>query len=287
MVSRICLMLGIVAAVSIGAGDAVAANFENPPTVKASKILGAAAQGPGYSVASPVPSDGYLRIYTLKSPWGTVRASGDQMLRLRIKELAALNAMKQTTDSKQFGDAVMKAGLSPVEFAGKLVTAPVDTVKDTVSGVGKLFGGITSGIRKAGKSQDNPVASITGAAKQRRLIAYKYGIDPYTDLKPLKDKLDKLAGAAAVGGIAVTVAFIAIPGAAGTIISNVSTAGTLSEMVRDNSASQLMDINRQKDRKSWYTGRSCRRAFDQPVLHAGRYHGNGRRLRSHGQDAEC
>jgi hypothetical protein len=62
----------------------------------------------------------------------------------------------------------------------------------------------------------------------------------------LADKLDKLARAAAVGGLAVTAAFIALPGAAGTVVSNVSTANTLNNMVRDSSAAQLMDVNRQK-----------------------------------------
>jgi hypothetical protein len=233
-------------AVLFDAGAALAADLEKPPIVQASKILGSTVKGPGYSVVSPVRSDGYLRLYTLKTPWGTFKVSGDQMLKLRIKELAALKAMQQTTDSQQFADALANAGLRPVEFAGKLVTEPVDTLKDTVSGVGQLFGGIASGIRNRGKTQENAVASITGAAKQRRIIAYKYGIDPYTDFAPLKDKLDKLAGAAAAGGLAVTGAFMVIPGAAGTVISNVSTAGTLNEMVRDKSASQLMDINRNK-----------------------------------------
>jgi len=88
------------------------------------------------------------------------------------------------------------------------------------------------------------VQSITGAAKQRRLIAYNYGVDPYSQFPPLKQKLDQMSNAAAAGGLVVTGAFIAIPGAAGTIISNVSTAGTLNDMVRDYSAAQLLDMNR-------------------------------------------
>jgi hypothetical protein len=62
----------------------------------------------------------------------------------------------------------------------------------------------------------------------------------------LADKLDKLAGAAAAGGLVVTAAFMAIPGAAGTVIANVSTANTLNGLVRDSSAAQLMDMNRKK-----------------------------------------
>lgn len=243
--SKISRMAATGLIVILGAGLAVAAGFEKPPSYNAASVLGAA-QGPGYTVANPVQSDGYLRNYKLNTPWGTVSASGDQMVFLRIKELAALEAMERTTDSRSFKDAVVKAGLSPVEFAGKLISSPVSTVENTVSGVGKLFGGIASGIRNRGKTQDSVVDSVTGESKQRRLIAYQYGIDPYTDFPPLKAKLDDLSKAAAAGGLLVTAAFIAIPGAAGTVISNVSTADTLNTMVRDSSAAELMDFNRKK-----------------------------------------
>ena len=123
--------------------------------------------------------------------------------------------MEQTSQSKQFGDAVVKAGMQPVQFAGKLVTDPIDTVKSTMSGVGNLFSSIGSGINNMGKTPENAIQGITGAAKQRREIAYNYGVDPYSQFPPLKQKLDQMSNAAAAGGLAVTAAFIAVPGAAG------------------------------------------------------------------------
>lgn len=224
--------------------DAQAGSFEQPPVFPAVEILGAAASGTNYVVVDPVPSDGYLRNYTLKTPVGTFRVNGDQMLFLRFKELAALDALNKIAGSKRFAEAVVKAGLSPLEFAGNLITKPITTVENTVTGVGQFFDGIGSGVRNAGKSQDSAIASITGAAKEKRLLAYKYGVDPYTDFKPLADRLDKLAEASALGGLAVKGAFIAVPGAAGAVVSNVSTANTLNEAVRDNSAAQLLDANR-------------------------------------------
>jgi hypothetical protein len=223
---------------------AQAADLENPPVFHAGAVLGRTAEGPGYVVVPKVGSDGYLRIYKVETPWGIFDVHGDQMMQMRLQEIRALDAMERTTNSREFGDAMVKAGLRPVEFAGKLVSAPVDTVKTTVSGVGRLFNSIGSGVRNAGKSQESMAAGVTGAAKQRRLIAYEYGIDPYTDWKPLKSKLDEMSRAAAAGGLVVTGAFILIPGAAGTVISDVSAAGTMNEMVRDYSASQLMDQNR-------------------------------------------
>ena len=224
--------------------DAQAASFEQPPVFSAVEILGAAANGTNYAIVDPVPSDGYLRNYTLRTPVGVFKVNGDQMLFMRFKELAALDALNKTAGSKRFAEAVVKAGLSPLEFAGNLITKPITTVENTVSGVGQFFDGIGSGVRNAGKSQDSTFASITGAAKEKRLLAYKYGVDPYTDFKPLAERLDSLARASALGGLAVKGAFIAVPGAAGAVVSNVSTANTLNESVRDNSAAQLLDANR-------------------------------------------
>jgi len=241
---RLFTTAGLALLIAAAASGARAADVENPPVFKASTLLGAQVQGPGYKVAEKVPSDGYVRIYSLQTPWGPVSVRGDHRLQVRFKELAAIDAMEQTSNSKEFGDALVKAGLKPVQFAGKLVTDPVDTVKNTVSGVGNLFNSIGSGIRNRGKTQESAVQSITGAAKQRRLIAYNYGVDPYSQFPPLKQKLDDMSNAAAAGGLVVTGAFIAIPGAAGTVISNVSTAGNLNDMVRDYSAAQLLDMNR-------------------------------------------
>jgi hypothetical protein len=229
---------------------ALAAETESPPQFMASAVLGKAAAGPGYQVAEEVGSDGYLRVYDVDTSWGAFDVHGDLMMSVRLKEIRALTALERTADSEKFGDALVNAGLRPVDFAGKLVTDPKGTIKKTVGGVGQMFNSIGSGIRNAGKTQEKAAASLSGAAKQRRLIAYNYGIDPYTSWPPLKEKLDQLSRAAAAGGLAVTGAFILIPGAAGTIISNAATANTLNEMVRDYSAAQLMDINRKALRKA-------------------------------------
>ncbi|MBL8907789.1 MAG: hypothetical protein JNM20_14045 [Rhizobiales bacterium] len=224
--------------------DAQAESFEQPPSFSAAKILGDAASGTNYVIVDPVPSDGYLRNYTLKTPAGVFTVNGDQMLFMRFKEFAALDALDKTASSERFAKAVLKAGLSPLEFAGNLITKPISTVENTVSGVGQFFDGIGSGVRNAGKSQDSTLASVTGAAKEKRLLAYQYGVDPYTDFKPLAERLNDLARASALGGLAVKGAFIAVPGAAGAVVSNVSTASSLNEAVRDNSAAQLLDANR-------------------------------------------
>jgi len=119
-------------------------------------------------------------------------------------------------------------------------------VKNTFEGVGQTISGVAAGIKNPDDPNESTLASLTGQAQQKRLIAYQYGVDPYTDFKPLAHKLDSMASAAAAGKLAVSAAFMVIPGAAGTIVSNVSTANDLNAVVRDYSSAQLIDLNKAK-----------------------------------------
>ena len=85
---------GLALLIATTAMGAHAADVENPPIFKASTLLGSKVQGPGYKVKQAVPSDGYVRVYTLQTPWGPVIVHGDHRLQTRFKELAAVDAME-------------------------------------------------------------------------------------------------------------------------------------------------------------------------------------------------
>ena len=76
-------------------------------------------------------SDGLLRIYTLTTPYGEFDVHGDQMLRMRINELAALHELEKIANSESYGKALLDAGLSPFRYTGRLITDPKKTVGDT------------------------------------------------------------------------------------------------------------------------------------------------------------
>jgi hypothetical protein len=256
------LALSVVVALVCLMSPAMAAQFEKPPSFNAAKVFGAAVQGVNYTIQSPVQSDGFLRAYVLTTPYGNYAVHGDHMLLLRMRELAALDILERTSSSEEFAQAAVKAGLSPVVYAGQLVTNPVGTVGNTISGVGEMFGRISSGLSNKGAGNEKGLASVTGVSKQKRLIAHQVGVDPYTDFKPLADKLNQLAQASAIGGLAVSTVFMAIPGGAGMVVSSTSTAGNVSAMVRDQTAAQLMDRNR-----STLTGLGIAKDLQEELLH--------------------
>ncbi len=229
--------------------SAPAQTVEKPPSFNAAKISGIKRVGENYTIRNPVRSDGILRVYVLATPYGDITVNGDEMLRMRINELRALAALERVGASQSFTRALAEKGLSPLTFTGKLITNPAKTINDTLAGVGGFFGRISSGINNVGQTRDDAVSSLLGVTDERRKLAAAYGVDPYTDLPPLADKLNQLSQAAALGGLVVTGALMAVPGAAGIIVSNLSTVDTLNgigieDLARSYTAEQILDINR-------------------------------------------
>ncbi len=222
------------------------AKFERPPSYAAAKIPGITAAGPNYTIQSPVRSDGFLRIYALKTQYGEFTVTGDAMMQMRLRELFALDQLDTVSQSETFNKALAQAGLSPLKYAGQLIINPLQTLGNTLAGAGMLMGQFGSSVVNAGKTRDDPMASLFGVTKQKRELAARIGVDPYTDFEPLKARMDRLSEAAAAGGLVVSGALLAIPGAAGVVISNVSTSSNLTTYARDYTAAQLMDLNRGK-----------------------------------------
>jgi hypothetical protein len=249
LVLRALALLALLLA-PMGFAQAQAQTVEKPPSFNAAQIPGIKRVGQNYTIRNPVKSDGILRVYVLATPYGDITVHGDEMLRMRINELNALAVMEKVANSEAFGKALAEAGLSPLVFTGHLITNPVGTVQNTFAGVGSFFNRLGSGMANAGKTQDDALSSLLGVTDQRRQIAATYGVDPYTDLPPLNEKLQQLSQAAATGGLVVAGAMMAIPGGiAGLIVSNLSTANKLNdlgleELARSYTASQILDINR-------------------------------------------
>jgi hypothetical protein len=226
-------------------GAAWGAEIERPASFSPGKIPGIVASGPNYTITSPVRSDGFLRIYNVNSAYGNFTVVSDAMMQMRIRELAAVAELDKLTESTEFNNALGQAGLAPVKFAGELIVNPVEALGNTFAGIGNQIGQIGSGISNAGKSQDQAFGGF-GADQKRRELAAKLGVDPYTDYEPLQARLQKLSQAAAAGGLVVSGAMMAIPGAVGIVVSNAGTSGRVKDSLRDRTAAQLMDMNREK-----------------------------------------
>jgi hypothetical protein len=245
---RFSALIIAAAAVSInyGTAGALAAQIEDPPVGSASAILGKLVRGPNYQIADAVRSDGFLQIYELNTNYGRYQVQGRELLKVRLRELAAVAALGRMDKSQAYIDAAAKAAKKPIDLAVGLVTNPVNTLQQSMSGVGAFFSRVGSGAANMGQGRDNVADSLAGVSSAKRQIAYKLGVDPYTDFKPLADALTDMARVTALGDLTVSGAFMAIPGGAGMVVSYSKTTQEVGQMVLDKTPSELRDANRAK-----------------------------------------
>ncbi len=97
-------------AVAVGLSIATpTAAVEIPHDRAASAYLGAAVQGPGYKVDPAVPSDGFMRQFTIETDQGRIRVDGVALARQRVRELQALDRLQKMSESDVFTKSLGKA----------------------------------------------------------------------------------------------------------------------------------------------------------------------------------
>jgi len=238
----------IAVVVSVAAiGWSAAAEYDGARVMAPETVLGLAASGPHYKVENPIISDNYFHVFTLSTSYGRFRIEGRPLLNTRLNELTALDRLNRTTQGDAFVRGVGNTIKQPFAFAAKVVTRPAETVTDTLSGIGEAFDRFTSSVSNMGQTPEGPLATITGISDSKREIAARLSIDPYTDFKPLADRLTELGRAIAVGEITVKASMIALPGligAAGMMISGTRVADSVRRLVYNKTAAQLRDHNR-------------------------------------------
>jgi hypothetical protein len=229
---------------AVGITCAVSGQIEQPATQSAATILGPLLRGTNYEIDDTVRSDGFVYIFSLNTTWGHYQVEGLDTLKIRLRELGAIAALEQMNKSKIFLDAAARAAVRPVTLAAGLITNPVGTVEQGISGVGTMLNRFSSGAANFGHDRDGVAESALGVSAAKRQIASQLGVDPYTDFRPLAEALDEMARVTALGELTVSGAFMAIPGSAGMAVSYSKTTKEIGEMVLDKTPSELRDTNR-------------------------------------------
>jgi hypothetical protein len=237
--------LGIALIVLVGISSSPSAAFELPQSVDAGSILGDQAQGENYTVEADVRSDGLMHIFVVTSNYGRFQVNGDALMRQRIQELRALSALEKMSQSDVFTNSLGKAATAPLRFGIALITKPGDTIVRSVSGVTNMFDSVGASLQNQGASRDTAANSLLGVDAARRQFAVELGVDPYSEFPPLAQKLQEIAGSAALGGLSVRAALSVIPGGVGMVISGSSSISSVTDTLRDKTAAQIIQEVRQ------------------------------------------
>src|SRR5262249_46122996 len=212
---------GAAAVASREAGAARAAGtFATPPVLAAADVLPAALlKGPHHRVLPEVSSDGYMEHFRIESDFGPFTAAGRRLLAVRVREIAAIAQLEETSKTKVFLESAGKAAMKPVTSAAKLVEDPAGTVKGIPGGVSRAFGrlkrtassaggaakdavdgddgkekeGAAADTRSNGDKAQDLAKSWLGISAAHRKWAQKLGVDPYSSNAVLREKLDGVA----------------------------------------------------------------------------------------------
>lgn len=201
--------------------------------------------GRHHSIDRNVLNDGYLFLYTVNSAYGKIRAVSTAMAYKRVQEINAIAKIEEKSKLKEFGGGVYEKGKDVVSGAYSLVTSPIDTVTNAVSGVGKIFKRVGENVIEQSRSdaEDNRLKSIMGFAKTKRDYAYDMNIDVYSRNPLLQDALDNLTWSGYSGNMAMALVVAAVTG---PITTGIGTTNLLNKVFRDTALADLRIMNRKK-----------------------------------------
>src|SRR6059058_4283838 len=139
-------------------------------------------------------------------------------LRTRIREIYAIDKLREMSKTEEFTKAIANAGQQKIEGVVGIVTNPVGTVQNIPLGASRFFGRIGERL-KYGRDEDqrSRLQNVSGVSKAKSALAAKLGVSPYSFNQELQKQLTLNARAMAMGGLVVKAA-TAVGGPAGDVL---------------------------------------------------------------------
>ena len=242
-------ILYLMSAVTPGLEMRQAFATEMPPMLSASRLLSPEIlRSPDHQVSELVRNDGFMNHYEINSRFGVFKAGSTAELRKRSREIGAITAMDKVKGTKEFGRAAKEAGKGIWDGAKGLVTQPVSTVSNVVSGVGKIFQRAGDSLfgDPASDAEDSRVRDLIGFSKKKRENAAAYGVDPYSSNKVLQTYLDEVSWAGYAGGLSVSLGVSAISGTVETAMQVAGATDILADVMHTTPPVDLRRMNRER-----------------------------------------
>lgn len=223
-----------------------AQDFEVPPVFTAASVLKDEwLRSRNHEVLESVATQGVTNTYLIKSSFGNFQADGDDLLRIRVREIRAMAAMQYIAKSKLYGDAAKQALKSPFKMAGNLIDSPGSTVRSVGRGAMRYVRRAGEAVKR-GKTGGGSVKDLIGLNGVKRELAFELGVDPYSRNPALHRELDELAWTSYAGKMTVKAAITIIPaGTAGSIVQGVSTSSEIKDALKNKAPLDLRRENRE------------------------------------------
>jgi hypothetical protein len=223
---------------------AEAAGFEADPVRSAAELLPPdLLQGAHHRVEPRVVTSGFANCYVVSSDYGDFEVHGDRLLRTRIREIEALAALDEMSETEAFGAAAGNALKSPFVMTWKLITQPVDTIAGIPVGAWEAIQrGAQLARGERGEFEESGALALIGFEVKKRQIANDLGVDPYSSNRQLQKQLNRFAWAAYLGGLP----YLFVPFVDDSDFQSTSAepADWVTEALRNDSPEDLRRLNR-------------------------------------------
>jgi len=183
---------------------------EEPQYTNADRVLPAAkalppemVEGEHFKVLDPVVNIFCLDQFRIQSDYGEFEAIGQMMLRVRLREIAALGRIEKVKASEVWIRAAGREAGKSVTAVGQVVAHPVRTAKGVKNGIARRFRKVKREVVQdvetvSGKGTASGKATTLGSRflgldKSYRQWSKRLGVDPYTSNTVLQQQLQRVA----------------------------------------------------------------------------------------------
>jgi hypothetical protein len=222
--------------------------FETPGRVPTKMFIPTGLMsGPLHSVGDFAENDGMNNTYFLYSGNDAWAVTTGIALRTRIREIYAIDKLRDMSKTDEFAQAMANAGKQKIEGVVGIVTNPLGTLQNIPLGASRFFGRIGEGL-KGGRTQGegNVLQNAIGVSKAKVALAVKLGVSPYSYNQELQTQLTNNARAMALGGLVVSAATAAVGGPAGAVLTGLNVNQTLQQTLVNSTPDDLRVLNRKQ-----------------------------------------
>ena len=222
--------------------------FESPGRVETKMFVPADLMtGPLHSVGDFADNDGMNNTYFLYSGDDGWAVTTGIALRTRIREIYAIDKLREMSKTEEFTKAIANAGQQKIEGVVGIVTNPVGTVQNIPLGASRFFGRIGERL-KYGRDQDSGsrLQNVSGVNKAKSALAAQLGVSPYSFNQELQKQLTLNARAMAMGGLVVKAATAAVGGPAGQVLMGLNVNQALQQTLVSSTPDDLRIMNHKK-----------------------------------------
>jgi hypothetical protein len=242
------LLAAVMFFLSLAGAASAQDDYEYGKTYRVADLLPAnVISGSHYRIADKVQSDGFMFTYTVESDFGKFRATGDYALQKLLNEIQVIAQLQEISRTEAFAKSVVHAAKSPLRFGEGLITDPVDTVTGIPRGLFSIFENVGEAVTsEQDPSEDSRAKQALLVSSWKRDYCAKYDCDVYSSNSVLQEELNRIAWAAAIGGLTVSGATTVASGGAVMVFSTVRMGDQLNEALRAEPPSRLRIINEEK-----------------------------------------